>query len=87
MHLPELQSNPHTGGWQVTLVPTIIDVIDMVQLQVRLVEELSRHKAPGLHLVAQGLLFWRVCLFSCTTIISEARFSPETRVVRLSSQK
>ena len=55
-HFPELQSKPQTGGWQVTSVPTIVVVIDMVQLQERLVEELSRHKAPGLHLVLQGFL-------------------------------
>lgn len=56
IHLPELQSRPQTGGWQVTSEPTTVDVIDMVQEQVRLVGELSRHNAPGLHLLLQGLL-------------------------------
>lgn len=63
--------------------------ISIEQLHERVVDELRRQRAPAGHsvgplaLTAHGLFMCCVCLFSCATIISEARFSPDTNVVKL----
>lgn len=88
IQLPELQFNVQVeDGWQVTLLLVRTVVIDIEQLQTRVVEDVSKHNAPALHFSAHGLLVWRGCLFSWTIIMSEALLSPETRVVKFPSYR
>lgn len=83
-HEPKLQSRLHAGKWHVNwLLADETAMRSIEQAHTRLLEELKRHRAPALQGLAQGSSSRRVCLFSWTRTMSDARFSPDTSVVNV----